>query len=536
MSTDELFLKKCIEDRVFVKVTSDSPPTVTPAGNTPSWFFDFRTVLFEKDFLEKVSSLFWDKTRADGVIQVGGLESAALPLITACVLSRTNTTGFYIRKSRKKKLEMKQIEGTVTVAPIILVDDVLNSGGTFKKQVLILEREGKKVNAIFSIVRFYDLSTYTFFHERGIQIFSLFTLEDFGIPLLKAGTAPADVLRDVWYFAPRKAHFFPSGRKSQPLLWGGRLYLASDSGYVWCLSALTGDVIWKQLLVLRPKITLTTFTDLAAEEGRLYVGASNGILYELALETGKVISVESVGEGVTARPIITSRLLICSVSERSSRSNITAWQRVTREKVWSFEIPDGFSGNVTEAGNLLIVGDRAGTLWAIHKETGAVVWKLDALGNVPNSGRVTLDGKRLLCASMNGYLYEIDIANGKIVSSFFVGQWLHATPWIEGDKVFVSSLDKCVYCIDLAQKKIVWEKETAARIFSEIVVQQGILYIGNNEGVLYMLDAETGREVGKHTVTERITNPVILEGSHLYLTTFAGEVYGLERIERVHSV
>ncbi len=535
MSTDELFLKNYIRERAFVEVVTGGPPALAPEGHTLRWFFDFRTVLFEKDFLERVSLLFWEKIGKRSGVQVGGLESAALPLITACILSGEHVTGFYIRKSRKKKMEMKQVEGTLTEGTIILVDDVLNSGGTFKKQVLILEKEGKKVDAIFSIVRFRDMSAYTFFTERGIQVFSLFTLEDFNMPLLTAPFASPEALRDVWYFAPTKAHFFPSGRKSQPSLRKGRLYLASDSGYIWCLSALTGEVIWKRLLVLRTKITLTTFTDVAVEGERLYVGASNGSLYELALDTGKVLSVESVGERFIAKPIITARHIICGVYEKSIRASVVALNRETKAKVWSLEIPDGFSGHIAEVENALMVGDSAGTLWAVHKETGAPLWKLESLGRMPNPGRSTSDGKRFICVSENGHLHEVEIATGKLLQSLFVGEWLHATPWVEGNKVFLSALDKCVYCVDLVEKKILWEKETEGRIFSEVVIQQGVLYVGNNEGVLYMLDTQTGRVVGKYTVTERITNPVILDGSRVYLTTFAGEVYGLELLVSAHA-
>ena len=63
--------------------------------------------------------------------------------------------------------------------PIILVDDLMNAGNSFWRQIEVLENLGHKVDTVWSILRFRDIDYYTRFHNRNINIVSIFDLDDF---------------------------------------------------------------------------------------------------------------------------------------------------------------------------------------------------------------------------------------------------------------------------------------------------------------------------------------------------------------------
>jgi orotate phosphoribosyltransferase len=58
--------------------------------------------------------------------QISGLETAAIILVTGMAME-TGMNGFYIRKSRKKHGLYNMIEGRLSDAPVIIVDDLMNS-------------------------------------------------------------------------------------------------------------------------------------------------------------------------------------------------------------------------------------------------------------------------------------------------------------------------------------------------------------------------------------------------------------------------
>jgi orotate phosphoribosyltransferase len=100
--------------------------------------------------------------------------------------------GFFIRKSRKKSGLLNMIEGKINNEKVILVDDIINSGSSFIRQVEVLEKikdekqenfgdknlENIKINSVFSIMRFRDLEYYKYFNEKNIKVESVFELND----------------------------------------------------------------------------------------------------------------------------------------------------------------------------------------------------------------------------------------------------------------------------------------------------------------------------------------------------------------------
>src|SRR5665213_1522892 len=155
-------LKKAIAGIVLVR--SNAGVRIISADETTrgEWIFDFRALLLQSKWIDQYAEIFWDLYADRYPFQVCGMESAAISLVAAIVMKgverKTPVNGLFIRKSRKRKGLMKQVEGTPTDDPIILVDDLINSGGTFEKQIKILEQMEKKVSDIFALIAFRDQS------------------------------------------------------------------------------------------------------------------------------------------------------------------------------------------------------------------------------------------------------------------------------------------------------------------------------------------------------------------------------------------
>ncbi len=88
---------------------------------------------------------------------VGGLAVGAVPLVTAtmvaCHRHQRQLEGFWVREKPKEHGTQKQIEGKLPPNPrVVIVDDVITSGGSSLKAAEAVEAAGGKVVLMLAIV------------------------------------------------------------------------------------------------------------------------------------------------------------------------------------------------------------------------------------------------------------------------------------------------------------------------------------------------------------------------------------------------
>lgn len=175
-------IKRVIEKKIFL-VKKDKGIT---DGNfhESAWFFALRMALLESEFLDSIATLFFEKMKKEiGVAQVCGLEVTAIPVITGIIAKslekKSPVNGFFVRKSTRKSGLLTMTEEHMNDNPVIIVDNMIESGSNILRQVKLIEYLGKRVVAVYTIVRFRDPGYYAFLQERGIGLYSIFTWDDF---------------------------------------------------------------------------------------------------------------------------------------------------------------------------------------------------------------------------------------------------------------------------------------------------------------------------------------------------------------------
>ncbi len=129
---------------------------ISPKGNGNHWLIDMRRIFMDAKSLDAAAELFWQECGGAMPFQVGAMETAAIPFLSAILmksLSRgTPVNGFIVRKERKTYGTGNSIEGSLTDAPIVMVDDVLNSGSSMEKAQVVLEQENKTIAFAFVLI------------------------------------------------------------------------------------------------------------------------------------------------------------------------------------------------------------------------------------------------------------------------------------------------------------------------------------------------------------------------------------------------
>lgn len=539
-----LKLKKKLHRLIAEHVLVTREQAQIGAGDS-EWIFDFRSVLLTPEGLDLVAELFWEYFEDEYPFQIGGLESASIPIVAGIVMKgiqkRRPVNGFFIRKSRNKKGLMRMIEGKLDDTKIILVDDLINTGGTFLRQVEVLKREKKTVADIFAVIHFRDIEQYIFAKEERIDICSPFSLEDFGIASLdkKSPRMAYDIFDVEWVVGGGVPNYFSVIPKSTPLIDDTALYFGVDGGYFFALNQAEGRELWRFRVLGFRKKNRSIFSSPAMHENTVYFGAHDGNFYALDKTTGEKKWVFMEADWIDSSPAVASDLNLVFVGLKfglwTRRGGVIALDATSGKEKWQQSFIALTSGSPAYSAKygVVIVGSDDEKVHCFNAKNGELLWEKEAKGAI--RGSFAFDEKRgsVLFGASEGNFCALSLKTGATIYEYEAGGWFASTPLLYNDLVFITSLDKTVYCFDLAKQEKKWEFLCTARIFSSPIMAEGKLYFGTNEGRFYELDPETGKEVGFFLATERITTKAAYnpKTKRFFVPTFANEIYCLKRTE-----
>ncbi len=156
-------------------------------------------------------------------------------------------------------------------------------------------------------------------------------------------------------------------------------------------------------------------------------------------------------------------------------------------QAWTAAIgPVDFALDVRVVGNTAYVADAAGTVAAIHTDTGADVWRTSLA--TPLSAGVGSDGRYVAVVTRTNDLVVLDA--GKEIWRQHLSALTMTAPLVAGARVFTASADRTVAAFDAATGRKLWQQ---ARSGDPLVLgQSGLLLAVQDTLVL----GSAGRVVG----------------------------------------
>jgi len=224
----------------------------------------------------------------------------------------------------------------------------------------------------------------------------------------------------------------------------GTVYVASMDGKVYALEPPKEEgkpvkVRWSFSSGARDDKGGFENTPVLDNEGTLYIGGNNGILYALDPKTGKV---KWTFDGV-ARAGYRTYAIFSSVAIGPDRTIYfggkngdlyalrasTGAFRTTAEALWRYRLGPGIqSSPLLAADGTVYIGDERGTLQAVlpskSGDGAKALWKFATKGTLISSPALAADGT-LYIGSMDGKLYAFNSSSGASPSSAgpFSGTW-----------------------------------------------------------------------------------------------------------------
>jgi outer membrane protein assembly factor BamB/orotate phosphoribosyltransferase len=514
---------------------------VSPNGTPQSWLIDMRRVLLRSQCLRDIGELFWIGFAGNPAFQVGGMEVAAIPLLIGLLqraLDKQQTVnGFIIRKERKSSGLGQVIEGQVTDEPIVLVDDVLNSGASLEKARVVLEREGRQVSQVFVVIDYESEKGLAWRKKHGINVASLFTLKDFGLQLDKTRAArPQQSFQLRWKFHTPGASAFHVVPKSAPLLVGDQVFVGTDSAQFCAIDLASGAEHWrfKAEGAHRKGIWSTA----AYHDGKVLFGAYNGNFYCLDATSGAEVWRNPACEWIGSSPLIVPRHELAIVGLEYERPNaqgsMAALSLKTGEKVWEhpLRIYQHGSASYWEAGDLAICGTNDHSVLALRAASGEVAWEFPTQRSVKYAPRIDNERGLVIAASFDGNIYVLKVDTGEHVASFKTADVCYTTPLVARGRVFCGSGDRRLHVIDLDAMRLLRSIDFGARIYASPRMIDGRVAFGTNGGIYREIDPLTLETLGSLQLPDAITNAVAAraDGRCVVVPTYMNELYCFDRI------
>lgn len=160
-------------------VRSSDETLTDPRGNRIGWLLDTRTPMLDSECFQQVGRALASRLESKNVDQVLGFGFGSYAIVSS-ILSGCipgHVCGGFIREQRKSHGRRRIVEGPVVRSkPVVLIDDILNSGRSAIKAIDLAESDGFSVVGLMTLFNFTWSGGREKIEERGIWVDSLLDL------------------------------------------------------------------------------------------------------------------------------------------------------------------------------------------------------------------------------------------------------------------------------------------------------------------------------------------------------------------------
>ena len=128
-----------------------------PRGQPIGWLLDTRMPMLNGVLFDEVGRVLGNRLRSRGLHQVAGFGFGAYALVCSVLSAPVNPpfNGGFVREQRKPHGRRRLIEGPLDRSrPVVLLDDILNSGRSAATAVSLLRSDGFQVAGLMTLFNF----------------------------------------------------------------------------------------------------------------------------------------------------------------------------------------------------------------------------------------------------------------------------------------------------------------------------------------------------------------------------------------------
>jgi len=150
-----------------------------PRGQPIGWLLDTRVPTLDGELFTEVGQVLAERLREREVHQIVGYGFGAHPLVCSvlAVSEGDDFKGGLVREERKEHGRRRLVEGPVDAEePVVLIDDIINSGRSASEALTLLRGAGFTVNGLLTLFNFTWSSGQSRIEAEGLWVDSLLDL------------------------------------------------------------------------------------------------------------------------------------------------------------------------------------------------------------------------------------------------------------------------------------------------------------------------------------------------------------------------
>jgi outer membrane protein assembly factor BamB len=300
--------------------------------------------------------------------------------------------------------------------------------------------------------------------------------------------------------------------QSKPTAADGKVYFGNAAGFLFGVDAETGEEIWK--FEMGGAISVGP----AVGEGKVFAGQQGGerFFYCVDAATGELIWKQTVPGGWVWGSAAYDDGMVYVPTVNGYAVCLDA---KTGQIVWMYPTAKSVPAEPAIDGELVFFGSWSGSLYAFHKKTGHIVWKVNGI-ELDSGTLIAYEGK-IYVPHHSSVFMSFDAKTGAILSEGnknprHTGNFsnFNATPAFHDGRAYYTArvgvglrgvpTASRIYCVDTENAKIQWTFPDGGGLSAPAIANDRV-YIGSgNTPFFYCLDALTGKPHWIHKFDQRV--------------------------------
>lgn len=514
-----------------------------------NWIFDNRVLLhtIPTEYVDMLADTLWEKIVGSGRIPVAIVTKGTGGYMLAFAVRQAarrslglNLPLLFCRDERKTRGLCKLVEGPlpgeIQPGAAVFVDDLLNSGATFRKTELALSTEGfpLKLDQVACLVDFWRGSRAM--AAQGYAIHSVFTRNELGLTRKDPTQSLFKSLK--WHMFTTNDQNNPRMRiKGAPTLHSDALSFGMDNHRRMMVSKSTGDILWSYT---PPKAKYKGDCCYAISVNDDVVWSSyDGCLIRADRQSGDIKWRVKLDQQLHSSPLYdaeNNRIFIGTERGDFSffvgKGDIRSINAETGQTNWSTTTNGMIPGNCTyeAATDTVVCPSNDLNLYILEARTGAVRFKLPCKGEVKGEA-VFSSSETGICYtfSLGGWVSRINVVSGCVEWTRRVGSSARlSSPFVHDGMVVACSEQKHAIGLSPSTGEIQWVR-TLRGFVSQKPVKFGddkLILITDN-GWANVLSVATGEKLATSKIgaeVERffgcsVHQPALVDGDYIYIAT-----------------
>ena len=313
---------------------------------------------------------------------------------------------------------------------------------------------------------------------------------------------------------------------------GDRLYVASDSGFVYAIDRVLGHVVW------------ATATDdpilsaPAASQGAIY--AMNGDVIALDAKDGVIrLRVRSGRYQPAVSVRVNTRTIFIAGTERG-RGFVDALDSEVASPRWRWSTSEPIVAPVALFSSVVVAGTRGGELVGLDPDSGELLWSIVLGGPITapavtsqgiayvrhtERGGLSIDGP----GGESGVVSAVDVARGEVLWRVEVPAGSAAMAGAVSNGVLVICVEDLLLGLAIVDGAEVWRLVMPQSIVTPIAAGEGLIFAGDTTGYFYAIEANSGVERWRFATANGIISAATVANGVVYVSS-GGSLYALNTL------